>query len=217
MVWDIQSARNDREGALCAFLLQEMETRCAATTRQSRALYQDVARSVAVYCADEVGRGVPSSELHALFSRALWGVGETSVARQVLDHHVDQRAIRETLQALLSVNEVSPLLWRSVVRGVIRRRTKWATADDVPLWVLDVMRLDTASCDMELARFLMVRTLLISLTPVWNASSGRGALAVRCGMASPEARNLLMLCRGVLARESEQREWRVVPRIWHVR
>lgn len=216
MVWDIQAARTDWEYALRAYLLKEMETRGATMASHTRERCGDVARGVATYCADDAGRGLCVSELHALCSRALWSVGETDIACRILDDHLEGRCIRDTLKTLLSLQEVSPLLWRAVVRGVVRRRMNWATSDGMPIWVLDLARLDTTPCDLELARFMMVRTLLRAMASVWMASGGIGVMVVRMrGATRREIAVLLDLCRDALDRERAHRKWRTAPRVWH--
>jgi len=216
MVWDIQSSCDDREHVLSAHLLRELESRYTVSSSQ-RDVLRDVARGVAVYCADDAMQGIPSTDLHVLLSRALWGVGETEVAEQVLNDHLEQRAIKDTLKVLLAVSDVSPMLWRAVVRGAIRRRTEWISADRVPLWVLDVARIRMEPCDMELARFLTVRILLRALAPVWNATAGRGALALRYGATSAEANDALAYCRAVLEREAADRGWQACPQVLRLR
>ena len=216
MVWDVQSARDDREQTLSAHLLRELETRYA-TSPEERAVFRDVARSVAVFCADDLRRGIPSTDLHVLLSRALWGVGATDTAEHVLTDHLEQRSIKKTLQALFSVSDVSPMLWRAVVRGAVRRRTDWLSADHMPLWVLDLERIHMAACDMELARFMTVRILLRALAPVWDTATGHGALAVRCRDEPPQSLAIPAFCRDVLRHESRIRRWRVTPRVLRFR
>ncbi len=216
MVWDVQSACDEREQALSAHLLRELETRYATSSEQ-RAVFRDVARSVAVYCADDLRRGIPSTDLHVLLSRALWGVGATDTAEQVLTDHLEQRSIKMTLKALLSVSDVSPMLWRAVVRGAVRRRTDWLSADHMPLWVLDLERIHMAACDMELARFMTARILLRALAPVWDATTGHGALAVRGHDAPAQSPAIPSFCSDVLRHESRVRRWRAVPRVLRLR
>lgn len=215
MFWDLHNASEDREQSLGAHLLHELESRYAVSPEQ-RVIIRDVAHSVAVYCADDAARGIPSSYLNILLSRALWGVGETEIAEQVLTDHVEQRAIKETLKALLAVSEVSPMLWRAVVRGAVRKRSDWMSADADTLWVLDLTRVQTTPCDMELARFLTERTLLRALVPVWDVTDGAGALAVRFGSSTDEVNERLSFARDILTRESEQRAWRAIPRVLHL-
>lgn len=216
MVWDVQSACDDREQALSAHLLRELESRYATSSEQ-RAVFRDVAHSVAVFCADDLRRGIPSTDLQVLLSRALWGVGATDTAEHVLTDHLEQHSIKQTLKALLSVSDVSPMLWRAVVRGAVRRRTEWLSADDMPLWVLDLERIQRAACDMELARFMTARILVRALAPVWDATTGHGALAVRGFDAPPHSLAIPTFCRDVLRHESRIRRWRVVPRVLRFR
>ncbi len=225
MVCEIQSTETVREDALCEYALGELEAAGPIEPGQE-SLYRDVARSVAVYCADDLARGMPAAFVPVLLSRALWGVGECDAAERMMNRRITQRTVRRTLKALLPIRDVSPMLWKAALYGSVRCHDDWSSENAGPLGVLDLTRIRMTPCDIELARFLSVRALVRALAPIWEASSGEGALAIRWNDAAAftmrpgrqrkqtgERRDVIALCRDVLARESERRGWQSVPRL----
>ncbi len=212
MVWHVQAAMEEREHALSEHILREVESSYGIPADR-HALYRDMARGVATYCADDLVHGMPASYVPMLVSRALWGVGETDAAECVMNGHVEQRAVKQTLKALLSVSDVSPVLWKAVVAGAVRWNKEWITAEQAPVWRLDLTRIRRTACDMELASLLMVRTLVRALAPAWDATAGAGTLTVRVDGSERADRTMPAYIRSVLQREATARKWTATPRV----
>lgn len=148
-------------------------------TESNRALVTEAARSVAVYCAPALSDGIPTEDLHVLFSQALWSVGEVDSARHVLELEIESRRLRTTLTKLLSARGLTPDLWMLALSGVLRHHQPWMGFEDGPAWCLDVQQISGWPSDTELARSMAVDRIVSRLAPVWDATSGRGCLAVK--------------------------------------
>ena len=213
MVWSITAAGHQRTDLLQEHLVQTLSPLLPFPDDGCRDLFDHVARSVSVYCQQTGGgRAMPSDELFALVSRALWGAGETACAERVLQDGVERRAIKHTLLTLLQTGGVSPWLWQAVVHGVIRRHADWLSTGG-SLWRLDWARIAEGPCALELLRLQAVDAILQALVPVWQPSAGHGALGIHVGPghAAGTADHLCGLCRTRLLRERERHGWTHLP------
>jgi hypothetical protein len=213
MVWSISAEHDRRTDLLQDHLVQTLSPLLPVHDESRRNLLHDVARSVSVYCTQTGGaRAMPSDEITALFSRALWGVGEAAGAARVLQDGMERRAVKDTLLALLPAGDVSPWLWQAVVRGVIRRHGDWLSTGG-SLWRLDWMRIEEGPCALELLRLQAVDAIVQALVPVWQPTSGRGALGIHVGPghAPGTAEHLHDLCRSRLRRAQDRYDWTHTP------
>ncbi len=106
----------------------------------------------------------------------------------------------------------------------------WEISGGDRIWMLDLQRLTfNADMQLELTFFRLLDTALLSMSEVWNASSGRGRLGLRhvrgtaehllSGRAEPTrigrlfAREVLLRSQARLEHLASHRHWKHVPEV----
>lgn len=189
------------QAAQMALLPSESERDCV----------KEAARSVAMYCAPSLSRGIGTQNLHVLFSRALWTVGAVDEARRLLEREVESKRVRAGVLALLSANVSVPELWPLVDRGAIRYGDEWLALENGSVWCLDLNGLPGWQSDTELARSMAGQRLVSLLAPVWDATSGRGHLGLLGSVADCKEAQWMLQSR--LEWIAIQRNWMHCPRV----
>ena len=190
------------------YLLQALP----AAESDTHARRQLAAAEVVSLCfADRAQDGFSDTALYASFSRALWSIGDEAEARRILSDRVERGAIQHTLLELLGRIDTSALLWEAVVRGVVRHRTDWISADQRPVWVLDTTRLEPQVWDMELSWQPVVRRLVEELAPLWDTQFGRGALGVVA--SGRHAQDVHVYLANLIDHLESERNWLLKPQL----
>lgn len=196
-----------------AFVASEMEP-CRTELEAQGTHVEDIAAGIALYCAGLGATGMDSRWVDAMIGRALWSVGQEREARHYLTTRLEQESSLDTLLHVLSLGEVDPLLWMSIVRGVIRRG-HWLSRGEV--WLLDLARLEADAHALELTVLRMARALIGALSVVWTPHRGQGALGLSLcadGRSTSDLESLwVACCARALEGEQRQRGWAFRPDI----
>lgn len=203
----------DTERMLQETLIKSVHQYADLSTGHDLDVVREAARSVAVHCASRIRFGIETGQLHLLFSRALWSVGETAVAEQMLELGVESRQIRATLLALLQAGAVAPDLWPLVGNGTIRYHESWLAADSQPVWCLDTPRITGWGDETELAQSLALKRIICSLAQVWDQTNGAGCLATRGEVGQDRPGWQIRMVRAWLEQCAHLRGWRSIPRV----
>lgn len=195
------------------FVASEMEP-CRTALEAQGTHVEDIAAGIALYCAGWGTAGMDSRWVDAMIGRALWSVGQEREARRYLSSRLEQESSLDTLLHVLSLGEVEPLLWTSIVRGVIRRG-HWLSRGEV--WLLDLARLEADAHALELTVLRMARALIGALAVVWMPRSGQGTLGLSLyadARTTSDLESLWMACCArALEGEQRQRGWAARPDI----
>ncbi len=195
------------------YLLQSAQAVVGREQRCDPDVVREAARSVAVHCANQIRLGIDTRQLHVLFSRALWSVGETTAAQRMLELGVESRRIRSTLMALLDARALAPELWPLVGSGTIRYHESWLAVDSESVWCLDTTQIPGWADETELAQSLAIQRILKEVAPVWDRTAGRGCLASRGEVGCGSVGWQIDVLRAWLQKCASRRGWSAIPRV----
>ncbi len=197
------------EVAIRDYLLKTAAPNESLSSERYQRLHE-AARSVASHYSVRKEQGAANEDLHFLYARALWGAGESELAREWLSQTVRPRSAQVTAIALLEAGVLEPLLWSAAAMGVLRFQADWVSVNTRGLWRLDLARVTDWTREIELVRSEALRRVVLLLLPVWDSSDGQGAL----GLKMVDARwavDEMSWCEAILIKEGRSRNWTHVP------
>ncbi len=204
-----ENFETDDEIAIRNYLVGTVAQDVALSSERVQRLHE-AARSVAAHYRVRMEQGASNEDLHFLYARALWGAGESDLARDWLSQTVASRSARDTAVALLEAGVLDPLLWSAAATGVLRYQSDWVSMDRSDLWRLNLARVADWTREIELVRSEALRRVVQLLLPVWHQTAGRGALGLK--MVEAEwATEEMAWCEAILTKESHARGWPHVP------
>ena len=207
MIWNLSNAASSR---CAAGLPTDMLATASTALGLPAAVLDEVTRAVIEFGAG-AGPNIVSPGWH--MARALWSVGEHAAAHAVAAglladgtpdadarHALEQHAFDPHLGFLLEVRVLRPL--------------RWQHQPEQPGWTLDFSRLqrDTAG-ELALFRLSGLLGMLKTLVGLWDATRGRGTLALKAWPVPREAEDC---CRAFLERCRHARGWHAAPQVVHL-
>ena len=223
MIWDAHDAKPCGRRALREHVTSEIVAACKDLDIAHDRIIE-IAEGVAAFCARNWGAGYArSDDLLLLTALALWGSGEEHAAWRVLERRSSGHVHRDTFVGALSQGKMSPSFWSAVASGIVRP-SQWLVQNDAVVWVLDLSRIRLDPTDLfELSLLQGLRSLIYSVSEIWDASGGAGFLGLRgasrksvsaqASQAGWNSDELLSYLSAVLESLARSRGWGSVPQV----
>lgn len=227
MIWNTETERRTPEQVLARELACDVMRSCGPVSFDRERL-EELAHGVAAFCFRHVGGSTfDGDSLTAFLGRALWSAGERNAAVRWLDTRAELSSLRGTALELCRHEGTSAVLFHAAACGLLKH-TRWASAGDESVWILDFGKLNQADGELELFLYVTMRSLLHHVSAVWNERGGSGILALRgCdGMARRVIRGhrsagitrswvgeFRVFCEEILKKAGHQAGWTETPRV----
>lgn len=227
MIWNTETERRAPEQVLARELACDVMRSCGPVSFDGERL-EELTHGVAAFCFRHLGGpAFDGDSITAFLGRALWCAGERHAAVRWLDARAELSSLRNTALELCRHEGTSAVLFHAAACGLLKH-TRWTSAGDESVWILDFDKLNQADGALELFFHVTLRSLLHHVSAVWDEGGGSGILALRgCqGMAGRVIRGrrsagkirsrvaeFRLYCEEILQKAGHQAGWTETPRV----